>query len=282
MKRFQDRVAIVTGAGRANGIGEAIALRLASEGASIAIVDIGRQIEKGEKFASEEEIQSVAEKLRKLGAKTLAVTANVTVESEVQAMVEKVYKEFGRIDVLFNNAAGASRGGPIQNTPLIDLDREAWDYTLGSSLTSAFLCSKHAAHKMIEGKRGGAIVNTISISAYYGQPGLGAYSAAKIGVNALTRTMAIELAPHNIRVNAFSPGMVATQWLSDRFGLVVKERKIEKSTDEYIKERAAMNIPLQRPGAPSELASAATFLASDDASYMTGQMLFVDGGMSAK
>ena len=270
MKRFQDRVAIVTGAGRANGIGEAIALRLASEGASIAIVDIG-PVEK-----------AVMDNLHATGAKVLAIQTNVTVESEVEAMVGKVWREFGRIDVLFNNAAGATRGGPIENVNLIDLDREAWDFTLGASLTSAFLCSKHVAHKMIAGKRGGAIVNTISISAYFGQPGLGAYSAAKLGVNALTRTLAIELASHDIRVNAFSPGMTATQWLKDRYDSIVAEKQLNKSTDDFMAERAAAIIPLRRPGAPSELASAAVFLASDDASYMTGQMLMVDGGLSVK
>lgn len=282
MGRFEGRVAIVTGAGRERGIGEAIATRIASDGGDVAIVDRGRQREgSSEKFGDLEEIQTVAARIASAtGRKAIAYAADLTDEREIAAMVEKVASAFGRIDILFNNASAAGRGGPVENVRITDLDRESWDYAFSATLTSAFLCSKHVAARMIEAGRGGAIINTITGAAFRGTPGAGAYSASKLAVTALTRTLAVELAAHRIRVNAFSPGMVATQWLTSRFDALAAERG--GTGQEMLARMGEQMVPLGRIGEPAELAAVACFLASDDASYVTGQIINVDGGSSAR
>ena len=284
MKRFEGKVAIVTGAGRENGIGEAIALRLASDGADVAIIDLGRQREGSvEKFGGVDEMQKVADKIASAtGRSVVPYTANLMLEDDVKAMVEKVHSRFGRLDMLFNNAAAAMRGGPVEQSKVVDLDIESWDYAFDATTRSTFLCSREAARKMIAGGQGGKIVNTISGAAFHGTPGASAYSSAKLAVTALTRTLAIELAPHKINVNAFSPGMVRTQWIIQNFENIKKRMGSEKPAADVLADVSAQIIPLGRSGEPSELASVAAFLASDDASYMTGQILNVDGGSSAK
>lgn len=285
MSRFEGRVAIVTGAGRENGIGEAIAMRLASEGADVAIVDLGRQREGSvEKFGGMEEMHAVAEKIVKAtGRKILPIACNVSDEEQVTAMVDRVAADFGRIDMLFNNAAAAMRGGPVEQCKVVDLDTEAWDYAFGATTRSTFLCARQVAKKMIAAGEGGSIVNTISGAAFHGVPGASAYTSAKLAVTALTRTLAIELAPHKIRVNGFSPGMVHTQWIVQNFEKNIAPRMGgNKSPTEALTTVTAQIVPLGRPGKPVELAAVAAFLASDDAAYVTGQIINVDGGSSAK
>jgi NAD(P)-dependent dehydrogenase (short-subunit alcohol dehydrogenase family) len=277
--RFEGRVAIVTGAGRAGGIGEAIALRLAREGARVAVVDVCRDLPNvpREKFGAWDDLNRVAEGLAAHGARGLAVKADVTDEAQVAALMAQVEAEFGRIDLLFNNAGGGTGAGPVDQTPVSELDRADWDYTFKVSLDSVFLCSKHAAPK-IAVAGGGAIVNTVSISAHHGVAGISAYAAAKYGVIALTRTLAIELAPQNIRVNAFSPGMTATPYVRQRFEAVAAQNP-GTTPEEQMARSASARIPLRRPARPEEMASVACVLASEDASYVTGQTIQADGGM---
>ena len=277
--RFEGRVAIVTGAGRAGGIGEAIAVHLAREGASVAVVDLcgEREDVPRERFGSWDELQAVAERVTAAGGLGLAVQADVTDEDSVAAMAEQVRSRFGALHILFNNAAGGSGAGPVDRTPVTRLAKRDWDYTIAVSLTSVFLCSRTCA-PLIAASGGGAIVNTVSISAHHGVPGLSAYSAAKFAVIALTRTMAVELAADNIRVNAFSPGMTATPYVRQRFEALAAEQP-EFSADEHMARSAARGVPLGRPADPREMAAVAAFLASNDSSYMTGQILEVDGGM---
>ena len=280
--RLRGRTAIVTGAGRAEGIGEAIALRLAREGANVAVVDLCRQRADvpREKFGAWEELQAVAQKVAALGVRALPLRCDVTDEDDVAAMIEKVASEFGRLDILCNNAAGGTGAGPVDTTPVVDVARADWQYTVDLSLTSVFLCSKHAARRMIGFGHGGRIVNTVSVSAHFGQPGISAYSAAKLGVTALTKTLAVELAPHGIGVNAFSPGMTATQYVQQRFEAVAQSRP-GKTAAELMGETARA-IPLGRAARPDEMAAVAAFLASPDSSYMTGQTLIVDGGLTIR
>lgn len=279
MQRFEGKVAVVTGAGREGGIGGAIAHRLTSEGATVAVVDLCRDRPEvpRERFGNWDDLCAVADGLERSGRKGLAVRADVTDEGEVQAMFEAVMARLGRVDILCNNAGGGTGAGPVDQTPVVELSREDWDYTLSVSLDSVFLCSKHAVPLMLR-QQGGAIVNTTSISAYHGAPGISAYSAAKYGVTALTRTLAIELAPKGIRVNAFAPGITMTPYVRQRYEYVAAKNPgttVQEQLDRFVSGR----IPLGRPAEPHEMASVAAFLASDDASFMTGQTLFVDGGM---
>jgi len=280
--RFKDRVAIVTGAGRAQGIGEAIALRLASEGANVAVVDLCRERPDipRERFGQWEELKAVADGVSKCGTRVLPFKADLTNEDEVAEMVRQVASAFGRIDILCNNAGGGTGAGPVDRTNIVDLARKDWDYTVGVSLTATFLASKHAARVMIAGKRGGRIINTVSVSAHRAFPGGSAYGAAKFALINFTQTLALELAPHAITVNAFSPGMTLTQYVQQRMAKVAEG--MPGKTAEQVQSEWVKNIPLQRAAEPSEMASVAAFLASDDASYMTGQTLLVDGGMTAR
>src|SRR3569623_1810571 len=272
--RFKGRVAVITGAGRAGGIGEAIAQRLAREGADLVLADLCRDLPDvpREKFGSWEELERVAANLREAGARVLPVKADVTNEDEVAALMARAESEFGRLDCLFNNAGGGTGAGPVAQ-----LDRGDWDYTLRISLDSAYLCAKHAAPRIARGG-GGAIVNTCSISAHHGVAGISAYAAAKYGVIALTRTLAIELAPLNIRVNAFSPGMTLTPYVKQRYEHLAAQDP-SRTAEEHMNRVVAARIPLGRPARPEEMASVAAFLASDAASYVTGQTIQGEGGL---
>lgn len=219
----------------------------------------------------------MADGLERSGRRGLAVRADVTDEAEVSAMFEEVAGKLGGIDILFNNAGGGTGAGPVDQTPVAELARADWDYTMSVSLGSVFLCSKHVVPHMLR-RQGGAIVNTTSISAYHGAPGISAYSAAKFAVTALTRTLAVELAPRGIRVNAFAPGITLTPYVRQRYEYVAA-RNPGTTAQEQIERFVAGRIPLGRAAEPEEMASVAAFLASDDASFMTGQTLFVDGGM---
>ncbi len=279
MQRYENKVAVVTGAGRTGGIGEAIARRIASEGGRVAVLDLCREKPEvpREQFGSLESLQKVAASLSEVGAAGIPVRCDVTDETEVTSAIRYVCEEFGGIDVLFANAGGGAGAGPVDQTPVTDLSRADWDYTVNTSLTSVYLCAKHAIPEMRK-RGGGAIVCTTSISAYHGVAGLSAYSAAKYGVSALTRNLALEVANDNIRVNAFAPGITLTPYVRQRFEAVAKQNPGASETD-LMAQFVSARIPLGRAAMPEEMASVAAFLGSSDASFMTGQTLFVDGGM---
>jgi len=247
-ERFSNKIAIVTGSG--TGIGEAIARRIAAEGASVVLAD--------RDLAA---VTKVGEAIVASGGRASPCPVEISEPRQVEAMLEHTRKTYGRAHVLINNA-GIGAQKHFLETPL-DMLRTMLDV----NVVGTFLCAQAAARDMVE-LGGGAIVNFSSHSGFLGSSGRAAYAASKGGIIAMTRVMAVDLAPHGIRVNAVAPGPIDVP------------RSRQQHNDE---RRSAWHnaVPLGRYGEPEEAAAAALFLASDDASYMTGQTISVDGGFTA-
>ena len=243
---LEGKVALVTGASR--GIGRAVAIQLAQSGADVAVNYSG----------SEAAAQETVDAIFALGRKAIKIKANVANAEEVAAMVEETHKTFGHIDVLVNNA-GITRDGL-----LIRMKDSDWDDVLNINLKGVYLVTKAVAKLMVK-QRAGRIINMTSVSGVTGNVGQANYAAAKAGVIGFTKTCAKELAARGITVNAIAPGFIETA-MTD----VLPEK---------IKEGIAATVPLGRMGQPEEIAGVVTFLASDFARYITGQVLNVDGGM---
>jgi 3-oxoacyl-[acyl-carrier protein] reductase len=248
--RFTDRVAVVTGG--AQGIGAATAATFAHGGARVAVVDL-----------TTDRSASIVEKITSDGGRALAIGCDVTDAGAVTAMAEQVFETWGRVDILVNNA-GITRDNMLFKMPEAD-----WNGVLTTNLTSMFLCCQAVQKYMVE-QRYGKIVNLSSRSAL-GNRGQVNYAAAKAGVQGLTATLAIELGPFNINVNAVAPGYIATAMTA------ATAERVGATPEEHQKHVAA-NTPLRRVGQPEEVASVIAFLASDEASYVSGQTLYVNGG----
>ncbi len=271
--RLEGKVAIVTGCGRERGIGRAIAVRLAREGADVVAADYCRSMPEypDAKFGQMEELEGVATEIRKLGRRSIAVKVDVTDEAEVAAMAAAAMKEFGRVDILCNNAGGGVGGGPVVQQTL-----DSWNRTVAINLTGTFLCAKHVAPKIIEGKRGGRIINTASIAGKRGGPMMAAYCAAKHGVIGLTRSLALELGAFNITVNAVCPGFVETQLFEGLINMVGSTRNMNR---EQVLQTFVAQVPMGRMENGDDVANVVAFLASADGGYMTGQALNICGGV---
>ncbi len=245
MVKLSNQVAIVTGAGR--NIGEEISKTLASAGAKVAVIDLDKG--RGERVAAE---------IVKAGGEAAAFVANVAVEADISGAITAVVKRWGRVDILINNAAISD------NKSILDITKEQWDAVIAVTLTGPFLMSQHAARQMVAQGSGGKIVNVGSTSDFFGRSRAVAYAAAKGGVANLTRAMAVQLAPYKIRVNGVVPNKIGSP----------------VGKDEFDPTRPVMNL-VGRPGMPLDMARAVLFLVSDDSDFITGNMLFVDGGVSA-
>jgi meso-butanediol dehydrogenase/(S,S)-butanediol dehydrogenase/diacetyl reductase len=273
MSGLEGKVAIVTGAGRHRGLGKAIALRLAQEGADVMVADLGRS--SGRQFpaglvAETEEMQAVVADLEATGRRAVAVACDVRDEDQVAALVARTVEVFGRLDILVNNAGIGYLMSLVTETDLTD-----WDAVLAVNLTGAFLGIKHAARQMIAQGEGGRIVTIASQAAKSGFPYAAAYTASKHGVIGLTRSAAIELGPHGITVNAVCPNHVTTDlgaWQNEFFSKVTG-----RSLDDYLADMRR-RIPLGRPGKQEDTANAVAFLCSAEAAYITGEALNVSGG----
>lgn len=273
MYQLQQKVAIITGSGRHKGIGEAIALKLASEGCSIVISDLGTP--KGENLAAEHigvtsEMTEIADACRKLGAKVHTITCDVRLESDCIQLIEQTVATFGRLDILVNNA-----GVGYLMEPFTEFKESSWDVVLDVNLKGPFLCSKHAAKQMIEQGTGGVIINIASQAAKSGFPFAAAYTASKHGLVGLTRSNAVELGKHNIRVNAVCPNHITTglgHWQNSFFS-----EKLGMDYATYLQGIVQKN-PLGRTGVTEDIAKAVAFLCSDEAAYITGEAINVSGG----
>lgn len=249
--KLEGKVAVVTGSSQ--GIGRGIALKLAEEGANVAV-----------NFCTNANMaEAVAEQISRCGRRALKIQADVSRKSDVDRMVQSVLDEFGKIDVLVNNA-GIFMGGAVA-----DLKEEVWDRVMAVNLKGVFLCCQSVGRYMIADRVRGSIINVASISGRMPELNGNAYSPSKAGVISLSALLAVEWAQYGIRVNALSPGPVMTPL----------QQKIY-STPELLEARNR-GIPMNRHGRPEEIGKAAVFLASDDSSYVTGENLSVDGGSLA-
>jgi NAD(P)-dependent dehydrogenase (short-subunit alcohol dehydrogenase family) len=249
---LKGKVAIITGARR--GMGRTHALALSKAGAKVVVADI-----------SKEDCEKVAEEIIKGKGEALAVKCDVTKKEEIDQMVRIAIEKWGRLDILVNNA------GIAQFFPFLEMTEEDWSRTIDINLKGYFLCAQAAAKEMVK-QKSGSIVNIASVA--MGQVGVGFqnlahYCASKGGIVAMTEAMALELAPYNIRVNAVSPGMIETPMV----GPLKNDSKAIEST--------LMRVPMKRFGKPEEVSNLVAFLASDDASYMTGSTVVIDGGWLA-
>lgn len=244
---LKDKVAIVTGAGQ--GIGKGIALALAAEGCSVVVSDMNA-----------EPCAETAREIEALGVKALAIRSDVSSKQDVADLFAKTQEHFGRLDVLVNNA------GIYPFVSFAEMKEEDWDKVIDVNLKGVFLCSQEAA-KMIP--EGGRIVNISSIASFVGFEGLTHYCASKSGINGFTRALALELAKQQITVNAVAPGAIATPGASGAMN------------EEAMKQTLSM-IPAARQGTPEDIANAVVFLASAASSYITGQVIVVDGGWTLR
>ena len=240
---LSSKVAIITGGAR--GIGREIALRLAEAGATVAVSDVA-------------DAEPAAEEIRKMGHQSLAVAVDVTSASDVAGMVEKVTAEYGRIDILVNNA------GIARDQLLMRMSEEDWEAVLNVNLKSVFLCTRAVLRQMVK-QRWGRIVSISSIVGIVGNPGQANYSSSKAGVIGFTKTIAREVGSRGITVNAIAPGFIVSK---------MTEQLSEEQKSEMLKR-----IPLGFLGTPRDVAEAVAFLSSEEARYITGQVLGVDGGL---
>jgi 3-oxoacyl-[acyl-carrier protein] reductase len=247
---FLDKTALVTGS--ATGNGKAIAIGLATLGANIVVVDINKM-----------EAEQTVAAIHALGCKAICIEADVSMQSEVNMMVQEALHQFGTVDILVNNAA------IISQYDFLELSEVAWNHVIKTNLTGPFLCTQAVANAVIARHGKCKVINVSSIAAEHGVPQSAHYSAAKAGLEALTKASAKALASRGVHVNAVAPGMIETRML---------ESFLKRSGQ---RDRWMQEIPLERLGQPEDLVGAVTFLAGPASDYVTGTVVLVDGGWSA-
>jgi len=279
MGMLDGKVAIVTGAGRMRGIGRAIALRLAEDGADVAPTAVARDagsLPAHERDAGWGGVESVAEEIRAMGRKAAALDVDVTDAVQVQGMVEKTIRDLGRLDILVNNAGLALVAGKKN---LWETDDDEWAREIDVNLNGVFRCCKAVAKTLVEQGEGGRIVNISSLAGRVAQPQYGGYTPAKFAVIGLTQMLALELAAHEVTVNAVCPGSTDTDMMDGTFRRTGERMGIPF---EMVKAGVKQFIPMRRQGNVSEIAAVVAYLASPAAAYVTGQSISVDGGIGMR
>ncbi len=249
--RLDDQVIVITGA--AQGIGAACAQRFAQDGASVALWDVNNTA-----------TSALAQQITQCGQRAASFHCDVTRKADVDTALAATVAAFGRVDALINNA------GIFKAANFLDITEADWDAVLNVNLKGAFLVAQAVAREMVHGAKGGAIVNMSSVNSVMAIPTIASYNVSKGGINQLTRVMAISLAEHGIRVNAVAPGTIATE---------LARNAVLGSAE--ARARIMSRTPLQRLGEPSEIADVCAFLVSSASSYMTGEIVYVDGGRLA-
>jgi 3-oxoacyl-[acyl-carrier protein] reductase len=245
-REMEGKVALVTGSSR--GLGRAIALKLASLGSKVAINYVSR----------DEDAQKVVREIQKTGGETLLVKGNVADSPTVKGMIQRIIDKWGKLDILVNNA------GITRDNLLLRMTDTAWDDVINTNLRGAFLCTKFALRSMMD-QNWGRIINMSSLAGILGNQGQGNYSAAKAGLIAFTKSTAREVGPRNITSNAIAPGFIITE-MTDKLSMEMQQSILSR-------------IPLKRFGKPEDIAELAAFLASEKASYITAQVIAIDGGI---
>ena len=262
MSKYAGKTIIVTGSGKQKGLGQGILQAFADAGANCVVSDIG----------IDAEAEAIAEELRQRGAKTATIACDVSQASQCRALIAQVAEQFGGVDIFVNNA-----GIGFKMKPLLEVDPEdEWDQVVSVNLSGAFYCTQAAARAMVDGGKGGRIINIASQAAKTGFPHLPAYVSSKHGMIGLTRASAVELGTHGITVNAVCPNHVTTGLGAQQNAYFSKLLGFD-SVEDYLASMAAKN-PMGRPGLPSDTAAACLWLASDEAFYVTGEALNVSGG----
>lgn len=270
------KVAIVTGAGRMRGIGRAIALRLAEDGADVAVTAVLRDpgsFPPHERDADWLGAATVAAEIETLGQRAIALDVDVTRPVDTERMVAETTARLGRVDILVNNAGLAIVAGKLD---LWEVDDADWYREIDVNLNGAYLCAKHVAKALVERGEGGRIVNIGSLAGRMAQPQYGGYTPSKFAVVGLTQALALELAPHKVTVNCIAPGSTDTDMMDGTFRRTGERMGVPF---EMIKKGVASFIPLRRQAEPAEIAAAVAYLCSPAAAYITGQTISVDGGL---
>lgn len=273
MSDLSGKVALVTGAGRRGGIGAAVGIRLAQEGAHVVVSDLCATPMAGVAGPGGgqwEELQVLAEEIAGLGVRALPLRGDVTDRAEVESMVAETMQAFGRLDILVNNAGVAL--GPA---PVAQMQESAWRRTLEINATGVFLCCQAAIPALIQSGRAGRIINMSSLAAIRPRPYLSAYAASKAAVIALTQSLAQEVAPFGVTANAILPGDIDTAF--KQWGLQIEAMVRGRPYDQVYAEAVAQ-IPVGRMGLPEDVAGLVAFLVSEEASFITGQAYPLTGG----
>ncbi len=270
MSKLKNKVALITGAGGEHGIGRAIAMRFAREGADIVVSDLTANA-RGD-WAG---LPAVAEEIEAMGRRVLTTEVDVTSAEQVEQMVNTALTQFGKIDILVNNAGAPA--GP-DRVPVAELEEDVFDLVQRVNVKGTFLCSRAVVRHLTKRNKGGKIINISSTSGLRGVARFAAYCASKFAVIGFTQSLAYEMGPYGIQVNAICPGLIETERLH---GMASGLKPRGTSTEDFqarMVERTSQNNPLGRIGQPEDVANVAAFLASSDGDYMTGQAISISGG----